>query len=95
MEHRLAHDRITIENASEMRRDLFDAIRLQSATVAVDMSEITYMDTSGLATLLEALRHAHEQGKTIALRGIQDQPRYLFEVTELDHLFETDGNKYP
>jgi len=74
-----------------MRRGLFDAIRLQSGTVEIDMSAITYMDTSGLATLLEALRHAHEQGKTMALRGIQDQPRYLFEVTELDHLFEANG----
>ena len=78
-----------------MRQILSDAIRLQSGTVVVDMSEITYMDTSGLATLLEALRHAHEQGKTIALRDIQDQPRYLFEVTELDHLFETDKKKGP
>jgi anti-anti-sigma factor len=48
------------------------------------------MDTSGLATLVEALRNAGQQGKKLVLRGIQDQPRYLFEVTELDHVFEIE-----
>jgi anti-sigma B factor antagonist len=93
--HMLAYDRITIENASDIRQIILGAIRSQSDRVVVDMSEIAYMDTSGLATLLEALRQAHQQGKSMALRCIRDQPRYLFEVTELDHLFETDGKTNP
>ena len=94
-EHRLPYDRITIENANEMRQLILEAIRSQSGSVVVDMSEIRYMDTSGLATLLEALRQAHQQGKTTALQSIQDQPRYPFEVIELDHLFEMDGKTTP
>ena len=78
-----------------MRQILSDVIRSQSGTVIFDMSEITYMDTSGLATLLEALRTAHQEGKTLGLQGIQDQPRYLFEVTELDHLFEVNTKTSP
>lgn len=78
-----------------MRSLILEAIRSQSSKVVVDMSEITYMDTSGLATLLEALRQAHQQGKVMALQGVQDQPRYLFEVTELDHLFESDEKTTP
>jgi anti-sigma B factor antagonist len=93
--HKLPYDRITIDNANEMRQLILEAIRSQSGRVVVDMSEITYMDTSGLATLLETLRQAHQQGKAMALQGVQDQPRYLFEVTELDHLFEMDGKTTP
>ena len=78
-----------------MRQLILEAIRSQSGRVVVDMSDITYMDTSGLATFLEALRQAHQQGKAIALQGVQDQPRYLFEVTELDYLFEMDGRTTP
>ena len=80
--------RITVDNAVEMRLLLEEAIRSQGAQVIVDISPIAYMDTAGLATLLEALRIAHKQGKRLVLEGIQDQPLRLFEATELDHVFE-------
>jgi len=80
--------RVTVDNAVDMRLLLAEAIRSQGAQVIVDISMIAYMDTAGLATLLEALRIAHKQGKRLVLEGIQDQPRRLFEATELDHVFE-------
>ena len=82
--------RITVDNAVEMRLLLAEAIRSQGEQVIVDISPVTYMDTAGLATLLEALRFAHRQGKRLLLEGIQDQPRCLFEATELDHVFEIE-----
>jgi anti-sigma B factor antagonist len=83
-------DRITIDNAGEIRRVFANTISSQQGRVVVDLSSFVYMDTSGLATLVEALRNAGQQGKKLVLRGIQDQPRYLFEVTELDHVFEIE-----
>ncbi len=83
-------DRITIDNAGKMRLLLEESIRTQDGRVVVDISQITYMDTSGLATLLEALRIAHQKGKRLTLQGIQEQPRFLFEATELDHVFEIE-----
>ena len=80
--------RVTVDNAVDMRLFLAEAIRSQGAQVIVDISMIAYMDTAGLATLLEALRIAHKQGKRLVLEGIQDQPLRLFEATELDHVFE-------
>jgi anti-anti-sigma factor len=53
------------------------------------------MDTSGLATLLEAMRTAHQQGTQLVLSGIQQQPGYLLKVTELDHVFEIDEGPNP
>lgn len=89
-EHVPMQDKITIDNANEMRQTLVEAIFSQQGKVVVDISGIAYMDTSGLATLLEALRNAGKQGKKLVLRGIQEQPRWLFEVTELDHVFEIE-----
>jgi anti-sigma B factor antagonist len=82
--------KITIDNANEMRQILVDTISSQQGRVVVDISGVIYMDTSGLATLLEALRNAGKQGKKLVLRGIREQPRWLFEVTELDHVFEIE-----
>ena len=82
--------RITVDNADQMRRRLADALRVHPALVAVDLSAVTYMDTSGLATLMEAMRTARQQNTRLVLSGIQQQPRYLLEVTDLDHVFEIE-----
>jgi anti-sigma B factor antagonist len=79
--------RITVSNANEMRRTLADALRLQPKELTVDLSSVTYMDTSGLATLMEAMRSARQQGTRLVLGRIQDQPRYLLKVLDLDHVF--------
>lgn len=82
--------RITINNANEMRRTLAGALRPQPAKLTVDLSGVTYMDTSGLATLMEAMRNARQQGTQLVLSGIQNQPCYLLEVTDLDRVFEIE-----
>ena len=82
--------RITVGNANEMRRKLADALIPQLPQLTVDLSGVTYMDTSGLATLMEAMRIARRQGTRLVLSGIQDQPRYLLEITDLDQVFEIE-----
>ncbi|MGA7547756.1 MAG: STAS domain-containing protein [Candidatus Sulfotelmatobacter sp.] len=85
--------RITVENSGEMRTALANALRTKPATVSVDLSGVSYMDTSGLATLVEAARIAREQGTRLILGGIHDQPRYFFEITHLDRLFDIAGQE--
>jgi len=79
--------RITIDNSDQLRRKLANALRAHPALVTVELSGVTYMDTSGLATLMEATRTARLQGTRLVLSGIQQQPRYLLKVTDLDHVF--------
>ena len=81
---------ITIDKAEQIRRRLASALRTHPALVAVDLSDVPYMDKSGIATLLEAMQTARQQGTRLVLSGIQQQPRYLLKVTDLDHVFEID-----
>lgn len=83
--------RVTIENSGEMRKALSNALGAKPASVSVDLSAVSYIDTSGLATLVEAAGLAYKQGTRLILGGIHDQPRYLFEITHLDRLFEMAG----
>jgi anti-sigma B factor antagonist len=79
--------RITISNANEMRRALADALRLRPPELTIDLSRVHYMDTSGLATLIEAKRIALQQSTRLTLGRLQEQPRILFSVTDLDDVF--------
>jgi anti-sigma B factor antagonist len=85
--------RITIDNADRIRCRLADALRSKPVLVVVDLSDVPYMDTSGLATLMEAMRTARRQGTRLVLCGVQEQPRYLLRVTDLDHIFEIEKDK--
>jgi anti-sigma B factor antagonist len=80
--------RISVNNSDEMRRKLLAALRARPAQITADLSHVTYMDSSGLATLLEAVRVARNQGTRLVLGGISGQPRQLFEVANLHALFE-------
>jgi anti-anti-sigma factor len=57
--------------------------------LTVDLSDVPYMDLSGVATLLEALKKARARKTGLELTGLHDRPRYLLEVTGLLSLFET------
>ena len=64
------------------------ALKPKPAQLTVDLSRVTYIDISGMATLVEASRIAHQQGTRLVLTGLQGQTRYLFEVSHLDQLFD-------
>jgi len=83
------HGRITVDNSEGVRRAITEALRAKPATVSVDLSDVSYIDTSGLATLVEAARLAREQGTRLLVVGMDDQPRYLFEITHMDRLFDS------
>jgi anti-sigma B factor antagonist len=95
MESVALQGRITINNANEMRRTLIGALRPQLQKLTVDLAGVTYMDTSGLATLMETMRIGRQQGTRLVLRGVQNQPRYLLQVTDLDHVFEIEEAATP
>ena len=87
------HGRITVENSGEMSSALANALRKKPTKLSVDLSGVSYIDTSGLATLLEAVGKAREQGTRLVLKAIQDQPRYFLEITHLDRLFDIEGQE--
>jgi len=80
--------RVTVDNSDQMRRALVTALRDKPPSIAVDLSGVSYIDSSGLATLIEAARIARNQRTRLVLSGIRDQPRYFFAVTHLDRLFD-------
>jgi anti-sigma B factor antagonist len=78
--------RVTIDTSSDMRRMIAEALHSIPPAVTIDFSGVTYLDTSGLATLLEASRTARQQGTRLVVEGLHDQPRELLHFTQIDRL---------
>jgi anti-sigma B factor antagonist len=57
------------------------------ASLLLDLGGVTYMDSSGLATLVEALQLSRAHGGALALYGLSDQVRRIFELSQLHKVF--------
>jgi len=83
--------RVTIDSSPGLRKQLHALLSQQPPpTLIVDLSELSYIDCSGIGTLIEALRIARQHHTKLQLRGLRDGPRHLLEVTGLLHLFDTN-----
>src|SRR5436305_12918920 len=53
----------------------------------VDLARVTYIDSSGLAALIEGMQNVQEYGGTFALASLQEPVRTIFEIARLDQIF--------
>jgi len=83
--------RVTIDSSPDLRKKFLGLLSQPAPLpLTVDLSELRYIDCSGIATLLEALRIAHQRHTNLALQGVRDAPRHLLEVTGLLRLFDAN-----
>jgi len=80
--------RITVSNSDEMRKALAKSLTMKPVSLSIDLSGTSYIDSSGVATLIEAARIARQQGTRLILAGMHDQPHLFFEIAHLDQLFD-------
>lgn len=62
-------------------------VKSKPPELVVDMSHVTYIDSSGLAVLIEAMQNVAAYGGKFALAGLQDAVRPIFEIARLDQVF--------
>ena len=79
------HGPLTIENVLLFQ----NAIRREEKadTVILDFTEVPYIDSSGLGSLVSAYISRHKMGRRVALTGVNERVFRLFEVTHTDSLF--------
>lgn len=86
--------RLGIDSSPTLRDRLLAILQEQPPkTVIVDLTEVSFIDASGVATLIEGLKVARSRQSTFCLRGLQGRIVRLFEVTGLLGLFETPACK--
>jgi len=86
--------RLGIDSSPDLRDRLLAMFKGPSLkSVVVDLAELTYVDTSGIATLLEGLKIARNRQRTLSLKGLQGRLLHLFEVTGVLPFFGSDRGK--
>jgi anti-sigma B factor antagonist len=62
-------------------------IQKKPKQLIVDLSRVTYIDSSGLAVLIRGMQNVQEYGGKFALAGLQETIRIIFEIARLDQVF--------
>jgi anti-sigma B factor antagonist len=81
---------IDMSRSPEFRTSLREVNDKGPATLVVDLASVGYMDSSGLATLVECMRAAKGNGTEMILCGMNDRVRAIFEIARLDQFFRIE-----
>lgn len=85
---------ITLFNAPDLRKILMDLLKVRKAPrVVVNMTNVGYIDSAGVACLVEALKVARESKLGLALFGLNRLAKEVFELTRLISVFEVYGTE--
>lgn len=86
--------RVTVDSSPELRSTLLGLLCRKAAPVIhIELSGVSYLDTSGLATLLEALKAARKRSVILRVTGISGAARTLAEIAQLDMIFRQWGSQ--
>ena len=55
--------------------------------LVIDLSDVTYIDSAGLAALIQAMQKVEGYGGKFLLAGLQETVRSIFEISRLDQVF--------
>ena len=83
---------IDLSRSPAFRTYLAEAVRSKPARLIVDLADVPYMDSSGVATLVEAMQNARRMNAKLVLCGLQDKVRSIFEIARLDMVFTIVGD---
>lgn len=78
---------IDLSRSPSFRRQLSAVQETRPSRLIVDLDGVPYMDSSGVATLVEAMQIARKQGARLILCGLRERVRSIFEIARLDTVF--------
>ncbi len=79
---------VDMNTSPEVRGVLNPIFSERPRALVIDLSGVHYMDSSGIATLVEGLQWSHRSQIPFRLSGMTAAVKDVFEMARLDSLFE-------
>ncbi|MEH2391609.1 MAG: STAS domain-containing protein [Nostoc sp.] len=74
--------------SQDFRQNINNILETGAKIVLVDFKDVTFMDSSGLGALVLAFKTLRAADSKLVLCSISEQVRILFELTNMDKVFE-------
>jgi anti-sigma B factor antagonist len=85
--------RLDMDTSPDLRKAALALyIKRECKNLTIDFGNVSYIDTSGLATLVEILVTAKEQRAQLTLSGLNERVRYLLDVNGVRAFFRIEDS---
>ncbi len=78
---------VDLSASPSLRSRMHEALDKRPPRLVINLAGVDYMDSSGVATLVEGLQIARRGSTTLVLANLQDRVRSVFEIARLDTVF--------
>jgi anti-sigma B factor antagonist len=79
---------IDLHVSPEVAESLRSMTAKKPKEVVIDLTKVTYLDSSGLAVLIEGMQNVQEYGGRFAIAGVQESVKHIFDIARLDQVFQ-------
>lgn len=80
--------RLTMVAAPTLKSAIDEVVENGSARVVVDLSEASFVDSSGLGALVAGLKRTRQAGGDLRIAEPQEQVRMVLALTNLDRILQ-------
>lgn len=77
---------VDLQTSPQVRKELLQCLG-EAFHVFVDLAGVTYIDSSGVASLVEAFQLARKNGTRFGLVGVSDAAMRVLQLARLDRVF--------
>lgn len=78
---------IDLHVSPKVAASIDEIIKERPARLVVDVSRVNYIDSSGLAVLINGMRDVEDYGGIFILAGVQEEVRPILETARLEKFF--------
>ena len=78
---------VDLGSSPDLRRTLFDMLA-KAPKLALNLKAIRYIDSSGIATLIEVLKDSQKRNKQFVLFGLSPAVQQVFHLTHVVRIFQ-------
>lgn len=83
---------VDMHSSPALREAILGQTGQKAAALIVDFSSVSYIDSSGIATLVEGLKIMNTYGGRLQLTGMTEDILEIFRFSKLDTIFEICGD---
>ena len=84
---------VDMSTSPEARRTFLELVGKKTPKILVDLSQVTWMDSSGIATLVECYKNTRDYGGKLRLFSLNENIKDEFVLTKLDTIFDIKGSE--
>jgi anti-sigma B factor antagonist len=79
---------VDLYSSPNLRNILLDLTKAKNSAILVNLLNVKYMDSSGVATLVEALQQVGKYGGKLKIANLRNSVKDVFELSRLDKVFD-------